>query len=69
MILKEIIDRFEDQNPSFHSVIIGDGGIVIEGLNLCNRESAKDSVLSYAVSNNHSDTVSKAKHVKSLIVK
>ena len=69
MILKEIIDRFEDQNPSFHSVIIGDGGIVIEGLNLCNRESAKDSVLSYAVSNNYSDTVSKAKHIKSLIVK
>ena len=62
MILKEIIDRFEDQNPSFHSVIIGDGSINIEGLNLCNRESAKDSVLSYAVSNNYTDIVSKAKH-------
>lgn len=68
MILKEIIKEFEDQNPAFQSVIIGNDNIVIEGLNLCNRKSIKNSVLSYAVSNKYADTVKKAEHVKSLIV-
>lgn len=69
MNLREIISKFENQNSEFHSVIIGKDDTIIEGLNLCNRKSVCNKVLSFAVSSNYMDIVNESKHIKALIVK
>ncbi len=48
--------------------LIGNSELDIDGLNLCNRTSERNSVLSYAVSDRYIQNLIKASHVKALIV-
>lgn len=69
MNLKKIIREFENQNSEFHSVIIGKDDVVVDGLNLCNRKSIYNNIISFAVSNKYIDAVSDLKNIRVLIIK
>lgn len=69
MILKDMIRAYEMYANLKEHVIVGNETVDIEGLNLCNRESSKQRVLSYAVSDNYVDAVSDANHVMVLVLK
>lgn len=47
----------------------GNADVDIQGLNLCNRESEKERVLSYATAGRYVENVNRATHVAALIVK
>lgn len=47
--------------------IMGNGDIEFTGLNLCNRPSQKNEILSYAVNSNYAEDVTAAKYIVALI--
>lgn len=68
MILSEMIKEFEDNELGFYSSLIGNVDVDIQGLNLCNRKSQHESIISYAVSDKYVDIVKEADHVKALVI-
>jgi len=64
MNLKEILNLTKEE---IQITIKGNQNIEIDGLNLCNRETEKNSILSYAVNANFADNVNKNKSVMALI--
>lgn len=69
MKLQILVDAFEKDRPEFHSEIIGNCEAEIKGLNLCNRASNCESIISYAVSGKYVEMVEKAVHIKALVIK
>lgn len=68
VFLADLIERFENMTSSFESVIVGNKNVNILGMNLCNRETKYENIISYAVSAKYVEVVKKAVHIKVLII-
>lgn len=69
MVLKDIIEQFENDTKNAHVFFVGNIDIEIDGLNLCNRETNKNSILSYAVSDKYVELIKSMNHIKAVIIR
>lgn len=63
MRIEEVFKNFKELK------MIGNYELEVDGLNLCNRSSARSNVLSFAVNSNYYENVNKADWVKALIIR
>ncbi len=68
MKLVEIISLLQETQELEGVSIIGNEEVVIDGLNLCNRNTTKKSILSFAVSDRYKDLVANAGNIMALVV-
>ena len=68
MKLFEIVDFLQKAGELDKVSIVGNREVVIDGLNLCNRDMVKHRILSFAVSEKYRDIVINAQHVVAMVV-
>lgn len=68
MILYDIIQRFSEEYSDISGEICGNSEINIDGMNLCNRETEYQSIISYVSSDKYINILETANSVKALIV-
>lgn len=66
--INELIYNFCDDYNYKEIELEGNKETIINGLNLCNRESGKKSILTYATSEKYLSDIKKRKNIKALIV-
>lgn len=68
MRLDQILEQFSEKNGIDYTVC-GNIEVEIDGLNLCNRESVNNSIMSYAVNDSYVEAVVNKQYIKCLILR